>query len=338
MYSKRPHLHSGTASVVISQWNGPVLTRARLVFSSSPPPPSPPYDVGERSRAIAAVPFVAVARRPSWRRTFPRRCQHRPADGVAAWPVCDPDGRSATIPAAGRPRRLAGSLVPAVPRDPHGPVDRRPVPRRVGGLATRTRYGPRPGAATVRRPRRVIRRHRANRFGILTWWRGQPWSQRRFLQVETVSLHSGTVDPCEYPLCGYLGHVIFGSWDCVRAVPHIRNVWNTQPKCKWVDGSSTNTSSTRVGKHPSPRSHCGGTLLVSVCMYTVDVAWFAFGRVWVCPVNSVNPPLGLTGIGSPVASPLFELTRPQGSIRFDNGSGDVLRNGVDFCHVDSFTP
>lgn len=32
-------------------------------------------------------------------------------------------------------------------------------------------------------------------------------------------MHSAWVDPCEYSKCEYLGHTIFGSWDCVRAVP-----------------------------------------------------------------------------------------------------------------------
>lgn len=248
------------------------------------------------------------ARRPSRRRTlFRRRRQDPPVDGVAARPVCGPDGWPAAIPAAGKTRRLAGSLVPAVPCDPHGPVDRWTGLWRIGRPATRTRDGPRLGAATVRRPRRVIRRLRANRSGILTWWRGQPWSLRRFLQVETVSLHSGTVDPCEYPLCGYLGHVIFGSWDCVRAVPRIlKSVWNSR--------NEQQSSCSQTITPPCP-DRIGHIVLLVV------LPCFLRSFVVRCPqrCESLGFDTRMVGFG---ARPncCGSRTIPPRSIRFDNGN------------------
>lgn len=38
---------------------------------------------------------------------------------------------------------------------------------------------------------------------------GIPWSARRFPQGEALPLHSGWVDPCDHPKCGWLGHVIY---------------------------------------------------------------------------------------------------------------------------------
>ena len=38
-----------------------------------------------------------------------------------------------------------------------------------------------------------------------------PWSRRRFTQGEAQPLHSGCADPCEFPKCGNLDCIIYGS-------------------------------------------------------------------------------------------------------------------------------
>ena len=50
------------------------------------------------------------------------------------------------------------------------------------------------------------------RLGLHTYLAGEtPWSRRRFTQGEARPLHSGRADPCEFPKCGNLDCIIYGS-------------------------------------------------------------------------------------------------------------------------------